>query len=182
MYSPRAKWPTSAPSLVVARDFAQDVLRRPAPQRYLRGAGVCERLRTSASRPAPFLSTPKTLIFTRYFRYCSRRSSGTARPSRTARILNSSPGANRQLTLRREGGYPAEHRFVRCLEWTIRNCPCMGMLWKSFRYGNTKVTWNSIPPSRKPRKIPTTCSLGKSSTFGISLPFSILLCAHVSPS
>src|SRR5690554_1685522 len=101
-------------------------------------------------------------MLTRYLRYCSRRSSGIGRSSRTARILNSSPEPNDSLPSEEKEAMRPSTASSGVSNCTRRNCPCIGMFWNSFRYGNTRSAWNSMPPCWKPRKMPTTCSLGKS--------------------
>ena len=113
--------------------------------------------------PLPFLRrTPSTRMLIRYLRYCSRKSSGIGLSSRTARMLNSSPEPNDSLPSEEKDAMRPNTASSGVSSWTMRNCPCIGMFWNSFRYGKTRSAWNSMPPCWKPRKIPTTCSLGKS--------------------
>src|SRR5690606_59978 len=114
-------------------------------------------------------TTPKTRMLTLYLRYCSLRSSGISRSSRTALRLNSSPVPYASLPSDENDAILPSTASFGVSSCTSTNWPCIGMLWNRLWYGSTRSAWNSRPPCWKPRKIPTTCSRGNSwmATLGV---------------
>ena len=112
---------------------------------------------------AVVVNTPSTRMLTRYLRYRLRMSSGTVRFSWRARMLYSSPEPADSLPSEDSAAIRPRIASSGVSSSTSTNWPCMGLFWNIGRYGSVRSAWNSIPPSRNPRKTPTFWPSGKSS-------------------